>query len=99
MMVLYPPIVAIFHIREAVARWKGFGLTVLHVGKRVIARVDCRVVMDPDNLITERDLELRESGESRHEIRPDRSMIGSQRWRQRSPEYGVIRIQRGDCVG
>src|SRR6267154_1906211 len=89
MMVDNEPILAALDVGEAVARRQAPSLSVLDIGKRVIAGVDRRAAIHADQLIAEGDLEAGKNLEGGDEIIPQCSSIGAHRRRQRSPEHGV----------
>src|SRR6516162_10613991 len=99
MVVNNQPAVAAFHVSKAVAGREVFGLSVLHVRKRVIASIDRRAVVYADQLIAECDLEAGQNLEGGHEIIPQGGPIRADSRRQRPPEYGVLRIERQYLVG
>lgn len=62
------PIVSVLHIGEAVAGGDRFGLTVLGVGERVVARVNRSVSVHADQLISKLNGGLRQRLERTHEV-------------------------------
>src|SRR5262245_35921350 len=93
------PTIAALDVSEAVASWQGLGLSVLGVGKGVIAGIDRCSTIYADQLFAEGDLETGKYLESRDEIVAHCCSIGAHCRRQRSPEYGVIGIERENLVG
>ena len=67
-MVNNQPTLAALEVGEAVARGQVLGLAVLDPRERVVARIDRRITVDPDQLITEDDFAARQSFEGGYEI-------------------------------
>src|ERR1700716_1966521 len=99
MMVDNEPILAALDVSEAVARRQALGLSVLDIGKCVIAGIYRRTAVHADQLIAEGNLEAGKNLKSRHEIIPQRRPISTYRRRQRPPEHGVVGIERQHLVG
>src|SRR6516225_5122419 len=68
MVVDNEPSLAAFHVSEAVARRQALGLSILNVGKCVVAGIDRRTVVHADQLIAECDLKAWQNFEGSHQI-------------------------------
>src|SRR6266404_1989911 len=77
MMIDNEPPVAVLDVSEAVARRQGLGLSILGKGERVIAGIDRRAAVDADQLIAEGDLEAGKNPKGRHEVIPQRRLVGA----------------------
>jgi hypothetical protein len=58
-MVDNEPISGVVYVSEAVTRGEELGLSILDIGKRVVARIHSRIAVHADQLITESNLEAR----------------------------------------
>src|SRR5712672_756168 len=99
MMVNDQPVVTTLDVGKTVSRRQRFGFALLHIGERVVARVDGRGAIDAYALLAERDLESGQDLECCHEIVTQRSAIGPQGRRQCAPQNGVLGVERQDLVG
>lgn len=57
------PVPALFHECKAIARWQRSSLIILDIRERVVAGVDSRVVVNTNQLLSERDPEIRQNFE------------------------------------
>src|SRR5206468_1934580 len=78
-----------FRIDEAIASRNRLRLPVLDVRERVVAAIDSRVAVHPNELITEADLVPRQRLEGRNEVLTKRGRSLANGRRQRSPQDGV----------
>src|SRR5438552_255420 len=98
-MIYDHPVPALLDECEAVSRRQRPGFPVLNVRERVVASVDRGAAVDADQLIAKSDLEARQHFESGDEIIAQRCPIRSHRWRERSPEDSIRRVEKNDLVG
>src|SRR5262245_60494952 len=72
MMIDNEPVLTALDVSEAVACGQALGLSVLDIGKGVIAGIDRGTAIHANQLLAERDLEAGKDLEGRHEIIPQR---------------------------
>src|SRR5215470_12058538 len=99
MMIDDEPSTAVLDVGETVARRQGLLLSIVAVGKRVIAGVDRRVAVHSDQLVAKRNLEAWKNLESRHEVITQGCAIRAHGGRQCSPQHGVLSVVRQHLVG
>src|SRR5215204_3693936 len=93
------PVVAVLHIGEAVSGGQRLGLAILHVREGVIAGIDGGVAVHADQLISERDLDLRQRAKGTNEIGADGVRTGTHGGRQSPPQNALLGIERRDRIG
>src|SRR3989304_2287500 len=93
------PVAVSLHIDEAIPRRKRRGVTVLHERKRVVAGVDGRIAVHPNQLIPKGHFVSGEGLERFHEVVAKRVRGISPRGRYRSPEYALCIIEGKYRVG
>src|SRR3990172_1124053 len=99
-MVIYDlPVAVSLHIDEAIPRRKRRGVTVLNERKRVVAGVDGRIAVHPNQLIPKGHFVSGEGLERFHEVVAKRLWGISPRGRYRSPEYALCIVEGKYRVG